>query len=199
MAGSASAAGVRVRRPRLLAAVLVASAATLLAPPLPARAGPTLIGPTDDGTLVIFAADRPQAIRTVRATGLSGRLVGVDTRPADGHLFGLTTTNDVYRIDPRTGTSTLVSTLTVPFDGDVRSGLAFNPQTDRLRVLSADGQNLRINVILGATAADSPLAYASADRSAGKRPRIAAAAHTNAGAGAPNPRRVENGPEAEGP
>ena len=191
MAGSASAAGVRVRRPRLLAAVLVASAATLLAPPLPARAGPTLIGPTDDGTLVIFAADRPQAIRTVRSTGLGGRLVGVDTRPADGHLFGLTTTNDVYRIDPTTGTSTLVSTLTVPFDGDVRSGLAFNPQTDRLRVLSADGQNLRINVTLGATAADSPLAYAPGDRNAGKRPRIAAAAYTNAVAGAPTTRLFE--------
>jgi len=163
-----------VRRTSLLAAVLVASAPTLLAPSLLAQAGPTLIGSTDDGTLVIFEADRPQAIRTVRSTGLGGRLVGVDSRPADGHLFGLTTSNDVYRIDPTTGTSTLVSTLTIPFDGDVRSGLAFNPQTDRLRVLSADGQNLRINVTLGATAADSPLAYAPGDRNAGKRPRIAA-------------------------
>jgi hypothetical protein len=164
-----------VRRTNLLAAVLVVSASPLLA-----RAGPTLIGSTDDGTLVIFEAHRPQAIRTVRPTGLGGRLVGVDTRPADGHLFGLTTANDVYRIDPATGISTLVSTLTVPFDGDVRSGVAFNPQTDRLRVLSADGQNLRINVALGATAADSPLAYAPGDRNAGKRPRIAAAAYTNA-------------------
>jgi hypothetical protein len=169
----------------------VASAQTLLASPLAARADPTLIGSTGDGTLVIFEADRPQAIRTVRPTGLGGRLVGVDTRPADGHLFGLTTTNDVYRIDPATGTSTLVSTLTIPFDGDVRSGLAFNPQTDRLRVLSADGQNLRINVTLGATAADSPLAYARADRNAGKRPRITAAAYTNAVAGAPTTRLVE--------
>src|SRR5207247_7313557 len=118
----------------------------------------------------------------------AGRLVGVATPPADGHLFGLTTTNDVYRIDPTTGASTLVSTLTVPFDGDVRSGLAFNPQTDRLRVLSADGQNLRINVTLGATAADSPLAYAPADRNAGKRPPAAPAPYTTAVAAAPTPR-----------
>jgi hypothetical protein len=140
---------------------------------------------------VIFGADHPQAVRTVHPTGLGGRLVGVDTRPVDGHLYGLTTTNDVYRIDPATGTATLVSTLTVPFDGDVRSGLAFNPQTDRLRVLSADGQNLRVNVALGATAADAPLAYASTDRNGGKRPRIAAAAYTNAVAGAPTTRLVE--------
>src|SRR2546427_8161996 len=191
MASSASAARVRVRRTSLLAAVLVASPPTLLAPPLRARAGPTLIGSSDDGPLVIFAADRPQAIRTVRATGLSGRLVGVDTRPADGHLFGLTTTNDVYRIDPTTGASTLVSTLTVPFDGDVRSGLAFNPQADRLRLVSADGQNLRVNVILGATAVDTPLAYAPSDRNAGKRPRIAAAAYTNTVRDAPTTKLFE--------
>src|SRR5438094_7985380 len=103
MASSASAARVRVRRTSLLAAVLVASAPTLLAPPLLARAGPTLIGSTDDGSLVIFEADRPQAIRALRSTGLGGRLVGVDTRPADRHLFRLTTTNDAYRIDPPTG------------------------------------------------------------------------------------------------
>src|SRR5438094_10061051 len=105
MASSASAARVRVRRTSLLAAVLVASVPTLLAPPFLARAGPTLIGSTDDGTLVVFAADRPQAIRTVRATGLSARLLGVDTRPADGPLSALTTTNDVYRIHPTTRTS----------------------------------------------------------------------------------------------
>ena len=62
----------RLMRTSLLAAVLVASVPTLLAPPLLARAGPTLIGSTDDGTLVVFAADRPQAIRTVRATGCQG-------------------------------------------------------------------------------------------------------------------------------
>lgn len=179
-----------MRRARLLVTVLLALVPTLLAPLL-ARAGPTLIGSTEDGTLVIFAADRPQATRNVRSSGLGGRLVGIDTRPADGHLYGLTTTNDVYRIDPTTGAATLVSTLTVPFDGDVRSGLAFNPQTDRLRVLSADGQNLRINVTLGATAADSPLAYAPGDRNAGKRPRIAAAAYTNAVVDAPTTRLME--------
>ncbi len=172
-----------MRRLRLLAFVFL--------PWSLAGAAPTLVGSTDDGALVVFDAHRPQAIRTVRLTGLAGRLVGVDTRPADGHLYGLTTSNDVYRLDPATGTATLVSTLTVPFDGDVRSGVAFNPQTDRLRVLSADGQNLRINVALGATAVDAGLAYAPGDRNAGKRPRIAAAAYTNAVAAAPTTRLVE--------
>ena len=73
----------------------------------------------------------------------------------------------------------------MPFDGDLRSGISFNPQADRLRLVSADGQNLRVNVVLGATAVDTPLAYAPSDRNAGKRPRIAGAAYTNAVPDAP--------------
>jgi uncharacterized protein DUF4394 len=157
-----------------LVVAIVAIAATIHADPPPA-----LIGSTEDGRLLLFHADRPEAARTVQPSGLSGRLIGIDTRPADRRLYGLTTSNDLYRIDPETGASTLVSTLTVPFDGDLRSGIAFNPQADRLRLVSADGQNLRVNVVLGATAVDTPLAYATTDRNAGKRPRIAGAAYTN--------------------
>src|SRR5207249_3420988 len=169
-----------------LVIALVAIVATARADPPPA-----LIGSTEDGRLLLFRADRPEAVRTVRPAGLSGRLVGIDSRPADGHLYGLTTTNDLYRIDPTTGTSTLVSTLTVPFDGDLRSGIAFNPQADRLRLVSADGQNLRVNVVLGATAVDTPLAYAPSDRNAGKRPRIAGAAYTNTVRDAPTTKLFE--------
>ena len=152
---------------------------------------PSLIGTTEDGHLLLFRADHPEAVRTVQPTGLSGRLVGVDARPADRRVYGLTTANDLYRIDPATGACTLVSTLTVPFDGDVRSGIAFNPQADRLRLVSADGQNLRVNVVLGATAVDTPLAYAASDRSAGKRPRIAGAAYTNTVRDAPTTKLFE--------
>jgi len=174
-----------VRSSRLLVA-LVAIAATAHSDPPPA-----LVGSTEDGRLLLFRADRPEMARTVRPTGLSARLVGLDSRPADGRLYGLTTSNDVYRIDPVTGASTLVSTLTVPFDGDLRSGVAFNPQADRLRLVSADGQNLRVNVVLGATAVDTPLAYARSDRNAGKRPRIAGAAYTNTVRDAPTTKLFE--------
>jgi hypothetical protein len=156
-----------------------------------ADAPPALVASTEDGRLLLFRADHPETARTVQTSGLSGRLVGVDRRPADGRLYGLTTSNDLYRIDPATGASTLVSTLTVPFDGDVRSGIAFNPQADRLRLVSADGQNLRVNVLLGATAVDAPLAYAPSDRNAGKRPRIAGAAYTNMVRDAPTTKLFE--------
>jgi hypothetical protein len=74
--------------------------------------------------------------------------------------------------------------MTVPFEGGARSGVDFNPQSDRLKLVSAGGQNLRVNVELGATAVDPGVAYAPTDVNAGKRPAIAASAYTNARAGA---------------
>ena len=96
----------------------------------------------------------------------------------------MSSANDVYTIDVATGAAVLVSTLTVPFDGGARSGVDFNPQADRLRLVGGNGQNLRVNVDLGAAATDAPLAYAATDRNAGKRPAVAAAAYTNSVPGA---------------
>jgi len=138
-----------------------------------------------------FYADRPAVVRRVEPQGLSGRLIGIDRRPADGVLYGLTTTNEIYRLDPQSGQATLVSSLTVPFDGDARSGVDFNPQADRLRVVSHDGQNLRVNVMLGATAVDGALRYKDGDSGAGKRPRITASAYTHNIANAPDTKLFE--------
>jgi hypothetical protein len=150
-----------------------------------------LLALCDDGSMLGFHADRPAEVRRVQPQGLSGRLIGIDRRPADGVLYGLTTTNEVYRIDPRTGQASLVSSLTVPFDGDARSGVDFNPQADRLRVVSHDGQNLRVNVTLGATAVDGALRYKDGDSGAGKRPRITASAYTHNVADAPDTKLFE--------
>jgi len=150
-----------------------------------------LLALCDDGSMLGFQADRPAEVRPIQPQGLSGRLIGIDRRPADGVLYGLTTTNEVYRIDPRTGQASLVSSLTVPFDGDARSGVDFNPQADRLRVVSHDGQNLRVNVMLGATAVDGALRYKDGDSGAGKRPRITASAYTHNVADAPDTKLFE--------
>jgi hypothetical protein len=161
---------------RWLVAVIVATALRAWA------ADPTLVALGDDGALVVFRPHETTS-RMLVPKGVSSRLVGIDRRPADGKLYGLAGGTDVYTIDPATGDATLVSTLTVPFDGDVRSGVDFTPQLDRLRLVSSDGRNLRVNVALGATAVDKPLAYADGDPNAGRRPRITAAGYANNRAG----------------
>jgi hypothetical protein len=139
-------------------------------------AEPQLAALLDDGTIVVF---RPGGEgRVVRPSGVSGKLVGIDRRPADGKLYGIAG-SEVYTVDPASGEATMVSTLTVPFDGETRSGVDFTPQLDRLRLVSAEGRNLRVNVDIGATAVDTPLAYAAGDPHFGTRPRITAAGYAN--------------------
>lgn len=153
----------------------------LLAGGLARAAEPELAALTDDGALVVFRPHETTSRRVV-PTGVTGKLVGIDVRPADGKLYGIAG-SEVYTLDAATGTATLVSTLTVPFDGDTRSGVDFTPQLDRLRLTSADGRNLRVNVTLGATAVDKPLAYAAGDVNFGARPRITASGYGNNHAG----------------
>jgi hypothetical protein len=63
-------------------------------------------------------------------------------------------------------------------------GLDFNPQVDRLRVVSNAGQNLRLNPDTDTVAAtDTRLQYASTDRNAGRTPNVVGAAYTNNFAG----------------
>jgi hypothetical protein len=149
-----------------------------------ASGAPTLVALTGSDALLVFPADHPDAATRVSVRGTAGTLVGIDLRPADQKIYGLTTTNEIYAIDPKSGDAVLVSSLTAPFDGGARSGIAFNPQSDRLRLVGAEGQNLRVNVDLGATAVDRPASYAPGDANAGRRPRIAASAYTNALPGA---------------
>jgi hypothetical protein len=141
-------------------------------------AGPSLVALDETGILLVFDAERPGIVRQEKPD-VRARLIAVDVRPADARLYGVSVTNDLYRVDSTNGAAELVASLTVPFNGDIRSGADFNPQADRLRLVSADGQNLRVNVALGAVAVDRPLAYAATDRHAGRRPRITAAAYSN--------------------
>ena len=162
----------------MIARLILAVALSIITPP--AGADDTrLVALTDGNVLLAFSAADPGRVERVEVKGVRGTLVGIDCRPSDGRLYGLATTYDLYTIDPATGAATAASTLTIPFDGGARAGVDFNPQADRLRLVAASGQNLRVNVTMGATAADAGLAYAAGDRNQGRRPSITAAAYAN--------------------
>lgn len=92
-------------------------------------------------------------------------IFGMDYRPADGLLWGLTNRGRLYTIDPSTGVATfkvaLTADLTTPgftgLDPSTSVSVDFNPVVDRMRVVTFVGQNLRINVATGATIADTPV------------------------------------------
>ncbi|MGH8521430.1 MAG: DUF4394 domain-containing protein [Gammaproteobacteria bacterium] len=145
-----------------------------------------LVGLSDQNELVLFASDRPAEVKRIDVSGVSDSLLGIDYRPADGRLYGISEASNLYALDVATGGAALVCTLTLPFDGGLRSGFDFNPQSDRLRLLGANGRNLRSHPEIGATAADAPLAYAEQDPHSGTKPTIVAAAYTNSVPNAPS-------------
>ena len=131
-------------------------------------------------TLVRFDTAAPGVVTTVGALGgATTSLDGIDFRPADGALYGYNAaTSGIYRVDTATGMTTLVSTSTTAV-GRTAVGIDFNPLADRLRVVTAADNNLRINVATGATLVDGTLAYATGDINAGVNPHITEAAYTN--------------------
>jgi Domain of unknown function (DUF4394) len=148
------------------------------------------VGLTSSNQLVTLPTSRGAQSRIIPIQGVTGQVISIDVRPANGLLYGLTDTNQIYTIDPRTGQAQLVSTLSVPFNGSVRSGSDFNPVPDRLRLVDEKGQNYRINVDTGVAAVDPNLSYLPDDINAGNLPQVTAAAYTNSFPGPASPARV---------
>ncbi|WP_017297822.1 DUF4394 domain-containing protein [Nodosilinea nodulosa] len=144
---------------------------------------PDFLALTSSNTLLGFTAANPDKVSSLEVTGLEGTLLGIDVRPADGLLYGLTTANSLYTIDTSSGAATLVSTLSIPFGGGVVSGFDFNPVADRLRLVGDNDQNFRINVDTGDVTVDGTLAFGDGDANARVNPNITAAAYTNSFAG----------------
>jgi len=144
----------------------------------------SLIALSDTNNLLEFSSVSPGVITTVGITGIGAgeSLVGIDFRPANGQLYGLTKTaggvGRVYTLNPSTGAATFVSTVSVPLVG-TSFGIDFNPFVDRLRVVSDADQNIRIVVATGVASVDPALTY-----SGGGSPNIVGAAYTNSFAGA---------------
>ena len=144
---------------------------------------------TASNRLVSFDRATPATIRTnVAISGLQGgdNLIGIDVRPADGKLYGVSNGARLYTIDTATGAATLKSTLsadatdtTAPYSALAGTdfGVDFNPVADRLRIVSNTGQSLRINVDTGATTTDGSINGGAANSA------ISASAYTNSFAG----------------
>jgi hypothetical protein len=137
----------------------------------------TVVGLTRDQQVVCFREDRPGRIRSsAPVVGLAGdtRLVGIDHRPATGDLFGAGDAGGIYVIDAATGQATKVAQMDVALSG-TSFGADFNPTVDRLRLVSDNGQNLRVNVDTGATTVDAGLNTGAAAPVVG----VTSAAYTN--------------------
>ncbi len=142
----------------------------------------TLVGLTADNKLVKIDTATMAASPATAITGAE-KVVGIDVRPADGKLWGLTAAGQLVTIEP-TGKATAGSMLSEKVALGDRPVVDFNPVADRLRVIAANGVSLRINVETGATTVDKPLNFDAADAAKDKKPAVLAGAYTNSTKGA---------------
>lgn len=147
----------------------------------------TIFAVNANNQLLRFNNGTPGNVAAIPILGLQGgeQVLGIDFRPATGQLFALTSASRVYTLDTTSGAATPVGNapLATPLNGTA-FGFDFNPVPDRIRVVSDNEQNLRLNPNNGTIAAtDTTLAYAAGDTNANANPNIVGAAYTNNVAG----------------
>lgn len=155
---------------------LAASAA--LAALTGAAAAAPAIGLTGDRTLVWFDTDKPEISKTVEVEGVE-MLQGIDLRPSDGKLYGVTKDGTIVTIDTATGAATAGAKLAINLPEGVTASIDFNPMADRLRLMGSDGTNLRANVDTGEVTEDGKLAFEAGDPNAEREPKVIATAYIN--------------------
>ncbi len=136
----------------------------------------------DMNNLLIFDATATTSpnIITKPITGMAGgeMVLGLDMRPLNGQLYALGSSSRLYTINASSGAATAVGTAPLlPLLSGTNFAFDFNPTVDRIRVVSDNGQNLRLHPDLGTVAAvDMSLNPGT--------PNVSAAAYTNNFAGA---------------
>jgi hypothetical protein len=155
----------------MAAGVLAASALMTTA----AHADGRIVGLVDGKSIVTIDPATRKVVSTVAISG-AGMIAGVDVRPADGMLYGVTSDGDLVTIDVKSGKAMMKSKLSQAWKNTDTTSFDFNPAADRLRLMSAEGVSWRINVDDGMVTVDGSHKYKDM---AGKTSRIVAGAYTN--------------------
>jgi Domain of unknown function (DUF4394) len=108
-----------------------------------------LVGLTADNKLVLFSADMPgDFTSTLSINGIESgeKIISIDFRPATGELYGLSNNSRLFIINYDNGNARPVSSTTFsPAITGTSAAIDFNPTVDRIRLVSNQGQNLRLN------------------------------------------------------
>jgi hypothetical protein len=143
-----------------------------------AASAASIIGLVDGKTLVWVDPATRKANGTTDIKG-AANIVGIDVRPADGMLYAISADGGIYTVDAKTGAATMKSKLSETLKAGVTVTVDFNPVADRMRIITSEGANLRVNVDDGKATVDGALKYKDGDAQAGKTPKVIAGAYTN--------------------
>lgn len=121
----------------------------------------------------------PAMTKSIVGLASGEMMISVDYRPATGQLYGLSSSSRLYLINENSGAATpLGATPFSPAIDGVGASIDFNPTVDRIRLVSQNGQNLRLHPETGAVVAvDGRI-------NGGMNPVISGVAYTNSVSGA---------------
>ncbi len=140
------------------------------------------------GSLVTFDSASPSVMTTIGA--FSGVVAGhtvreIDARPLNGQIYAISTdatfNAQVYTVNASTGALTPAG-ATFPLTGATSAiaSMDFNPQADRLRIVTRGGQSYRWNPVTTTfVQQDTSVAYAAGDPQAGVVPDLVGVAYSN--------------------
>ena len=117
----------------------------------------TLVGLTSANQLARIDTANVAAATTTAITGLADgdRFVGIDLRPKNNMIYGVTLSSQLYTINETTGAATFVAALSMPvINASLGYGIDFNPVADfgsgaSLRLVSSAGSNFAVNANTG--------------------------------------------------
>ena len=121
----------------------------------------------------------PAMTKSIVGLASGEMMISVDYRPATGQLYGLSSSSRLYLINENSGAATPLgaSPFSPAIEGEGAS-IDFNPTVDRIRMVSQNGQNLRLHPETGAVVAvDGRI-------NGGMSPVISGVAYTNSLSGA---------------
>ena len=130
--------------------LLLASTVLAVAVAAGAAQASTLAVLTGDDTLTMVDTATQKAGKSMKVSGINGKIAGIDVRPADGMLYALGVDGTIYTVDTA-GKATMKSKMDTVLAANAMATVDFNPAADRLRVIGSDGTNLRVNVDDGKT------------------------------------------------
>jgi len=126
--------------------------------------------------------DQKRVTGSVKLDG-GAKLIGIDVRPVDGLVYGVTPDGAIVTVDVKTGKWAKKSQLSEKLPEGATFTVDFNPVADRMRILGSEGTSLRVNVEDGKAVVDGRLKYAETDAAKGKTPKVTAGSYSNSFAG----------------
>lgn len=111
-----------------------------------------LIGLDPQNVLVKLTSGPPvRESARIPVTGMRAEelLVSIDTRPSTKEVYGVSSMNQLYTIDVETGVATAVGGGLSPQIQGKLVAFDFSPVDDKIRLITEEGQNLRINPTTG--------------------------------------------------